>query len=96
MEGPRRYIFSSLAHSAKDIEDVTSAMNTELENLKVWLLIGARHIINGKITAEPLKADFEISEEPMEQKPSVKYLRVHIENRLQWKDTIKAALLVSS
>ena len=26
-----------LAHSAKDSKDITSAMNTELEILKVWL-----------------------------------------------------------
>ena len=29
-----------------------------------------------------------ISGEPIEQKPSVKYLRVHIDNRLKWKDHI--------
>ena len=27
---------TSLAHSAKDVKDITSTMNTELENLKVW------------------------------------------------------------
>ena len=28
---------TSLAHSAKDIKDITSTMKAELENLKVWL-----------------------------------------------------------
>ena len=28
---------TSLAHSAKDIKDITCTRNTELENLKVWL-----------------------------------------------------------
>ena len=28
---------TSLAHSAKDVKDITSTMNNELENLKVWL-----------------------------------------------------------
>ena len=28
---------TSLAHSAKDVKDTTSAMNTKSENLKVWL-----------------------------------------------------------
>ena len=96
---------TSLAHSAKDIEDITSTMNAELENLKVWLhgnklslnvakttsmLIGTRHTINDKLTAEPLRANFMISGEQIEQKPSVKYLGVHIDNKLKWKDHIKA------
>ena len=66
-------------------------MKAELENLKVWLhgnklslnvakttsmLIGTRHSINDKITA----ANFMISGEHIEQKPSVKYLGVHIDN----------------
>ena len=60
---------NSLAHSAMDVIDITSIMSTELENLKVWLhcnklslnvaktilmLIGTRHIINDKVTKEPL------------------------------------------
>ena len=43
-----------------------------------------------KITAEPLRAYFVISGERIEQKPSVKYLGVHIDNKLKWKDHIKA------
>ena len=27
----------SLAHSSKDVKDITSTMNVELENLTVWL-----------------------------------------------------------
>ena len=62
---------TSLAHSAKDIKDITTndIMNAELENLKVWLhgnklslnvakttsmLIGTRHTIFDKLTAESL------------------------------------------
>jgi len=49
------------------------------------MLIGTRHIINDKITAEPLRANFLILGEPMEQN-----LGVHIDNKLKWKDHIKA------
>ena len=28
---------TSLAYSAKDVKDITSTMNAELENIKVWL-----------------------------------------------------------
>ena len=28
---------TSLAHSAKDLKDIASALNAELENLKLWL-----------------------------------------------------------
>ena len=31
-----------------------------------------------------------ISGEPIEQKSSIKYLGVHIDNKLKWKDHIKA------
>ena len=96
---------TSLAHSAKDVRDITSTMNIDLENLKVWLhgnklslnvakiismLIGTRHTINDEITTEPLRANFVISGEPIEQKPFVKYLGVYINNKLKWKDHIKA------
>ena len=96
---------TSPAHSAKDVKDITSTMNTELENLKVWLhrnklslnvakttsmLIGTRHTINDKITTEPLRANCVISGEPIEQKPFVKYLGVYIDNKLKWKNHIKA------
>ena len=77
---------TSLARTAKDVKDITSTMNIELENLKVWLqgnklslnvakttsmLIGTRHTIDDKI-----------SREPIEQKPSVKYLGIYIDNKL--------------
>ena len=96
---------TSLAHSAKDVKDITSTINIELGNLKVWLpgnklslnvakttsmLIGTRHTINDKVTTEPLRANFVISEEPIEQKPSVKYLGVYIDSKLKWKDHIKS------
>ena len=41
-----------------------------------------------KVTAEPFRATFEISGESIEQKPSVKYLGVHIDNKLKWKDLL--------
>ena len=44
------------------------------------MLIGTRHTINDKVTTEPLRANFVISEEPIEQKPSVKYLGVYIDS----------------
>ena len=70
---------TSLAHSAKDIKDITRTMDIELENLKVWLhgnklslnvakttsmLIGTRHIINDRINGEPVRANFVIWREP--------------------------------
>ena len=78
---------TSLAHSANDIKDMANVMNCELENVKECLhgnklslnvakttsmLIGTRHILHDKITAEPLRANFEISRELLEQKSSVK------------------------
>ena len=72
---------------------ITSAIIIELENYNVWLqgnklflniskaastLIGTRHTINEKTTKEPLRENFEISGKPIDQKPSVKYLEVHI------------------
>ena len=54
------------------------------------MLIGTRHTINDKITAETLRANFVISGEQIKQKPSVKYLGVHIDNKLEWKNHIKA------
>ena len=96
---------TSLAHSAKDVKDITSTMTIELENLNVWLhgntsslnvakttsmLIGTRHTINDTVTTKPLRANFAISGEPIEQKPSVKFLGVHIDIKLKWKGHIKA------
>ena len=46
------------------------------------MLIGTRHTINDKITTEPLRANLMISGKQTEQKPSVKYLGVHIDNKL--------------
>ena len=54
------------------------------------MLIGTRHTIHDKVATEPLRANFVISGEPIEQKPSVKYLGVHIDNKLKWKDHITA------
>ena len=79
-------------------------MNFELENLKEWLhgnklslnvaktksmLIGTSHTLHDKITGEPLRANFEISGKPIEQKASVKYLGIQIDSQLKWKDHIE-------
>ena len=89
-----------------DVKDKTSTMNTELENLKVWLhgnksalnvaqttsmLIGTQHIINDKITTEPLRVNLVLSGDSIQQKPSAKYLGVHIDSKLKWKEFTKAA-----
>ena len=47
------------------------------------MLIGTRHIINNKITAEPLRASFVILLEPIEQKASINYLGVQLDNKLK-------------
>ena len=67
---------TSLAHSAKDVKDITSTMNIELENLMEWLhgnklssnvakktsmLIDTRHTMNDRVTTEPVRANFVIS-----------------------------------
>ena len=54
------------------------------------MLLGTRRNLNDKITTELLRANFEIFGEPGKQKPSVKSLMVHIDNKLKWKDHIKA------
>ena len=66
----------SLAYFANDIKDITNVINSELENLKEWLhgnklspnvaqttsmLVSTRHTLHDKITAEPMRANFEIS-----------------------------------
>ena len=96
---------TSLAHTTNDVKDITSTLNADLGNLEVWLhriklslnvakptamLIGTRHIIHDKITAEPLRANFKISGEPIEQKPSIKYLGVYIDDKLKCRGHIKA------
>ena len=101
---------TSLAQSANDIKDMANVMNYELDNVKEWLhgnklslnvakttsmLIGTRHILHDKITAEPLRANFEISGEPIEQKISVKYLGVQIDNDLKWKDPYRGSVIES-
>ena len=47
------------------------------------MLIGTRCIINVKLTAEPLRVDLEISRALLEQKSSVEYSVVHIEDSIK-------------
>ena len=54
------------------------------------MFAGTSHILNDKVIVEPLGAYFEILETPSEQKLAVKYLGVHIDNKLKWKYHIKA------
>ena len=54
------------------------------------MIIGTRHTINDKVNNEALRANFVISGEPIEQKPFVKYLGDYIDNKLKWKDHVKA------
>ena len=99
--------YTSLAYLAKDIKGIANIMNSELENLKVRLysnklslnvakitsmLIGTEYN-NEKITADPVRASFEISGDLAEQKSSVRYLGVDIDSKLEWKDRIKTVAL---
>ena len=54
------------------------------------MLIGTRHIINDKTTTEPLRVNFVLSGDLIQQKPSAKYLGVHIDSKLKWKEFTKA------
>ena len=54
------------------------------------MLIGTRDTINDNLTADPLRANFMVSGEQIEQTPSIKHLGVHIDSKLKWKDHIKA------
>ena len=94
---------TSLAYSAKSVSDISNVMNYELENLRKWLsgnklslnvakatsmLIGTRNTLQDKNNGELLKTELKISEELIEQKTSVKYLGIQIDNQLKWKEHV--------
>ena len=94
---------TSLAYSAKSVSDIFSVMNYELESLRKWLsinklslnvakttsmLIGTRNTLQDKNNGELLKTEFKISEELIQQKTSVKYLGIQIDNQLKWKEHV--------
>ena len=96
---------TSQAYYANDINDITNVITSELQNLKEWLngnkltlnvakttsmLINTRYTLRNKTTAEPLRANFAIPGELIEQKSSVKYLGIQIDNNLKWKEHIEA------
>ena len=52
------------------------------------MLIGTRNTLRDKSNGELLKTGFKISEELTEQKTSVKYLGIQINNQLKWKEHV--------
>ena len=94
---------TSLAYSAKNVNDVAKVTNYELENLRKWLysnklslivakttsiLIDTKKALQDKTNGEPLWTEFRISGELIEQRTSVKYLGILIDNQLKWKDLV--------
>ena len=99
---------TSLAYAFNSIDDITTAMNTELESLKKWLhgnklalnvtkttsmIIGTNRKLHESNSGELIQAHFKISGEAIEQKTSVKYLGVILDNQMKWIDHIN---LISS
>ena len=52
------------------------------------MLIGTRNALQDKSNGELLRANFKISEEPIEQKTCVKYLGIQIDSQLKWKEHV--------
>ena len=50
--------------------------------------IGTRNVLQDKNNGELLKTEFKISEELIEQKISLKYLGIQINNQLKWKEHV--------
>ena len=86
---------TSLVYASNSIDDITKSMNTELENLRKWLhgnklpvnvtkttsmIIGTNRKLHGCNSGELIQAHFKISGEAIEQKTSVKYLGVVLDN----------------
>ena len=99
---------TSLAYASNSIDDITKSMNAELENLRKWLhgnkltlnvakttsmIIGTNRKLHQSNSGDLIQAHFKISGEAIEQKTSVKYLGVILDNQMEWKDHIN---LVSS
>ena len=99
---------TSLAYASNSIDDITKSMNAELEYLRKWLhgnkltlnvakttsmIIGTNRKLHQSNSEELIQAYFKISGEAIEQKTSVKYIGVILDNQMKWKDHIS---LVSS
>ena len=99
---------TSLAYASNSIDDITKSMNAELENLRKWLhgnkltlnvakttsmITGTNRKLHQSNRQKLIQAHFKISGEAIEQKTSVKYLGVILDNQMKWKDHIS---LVSS
>ena len=97
-----------IAHASNSIDDLTESMNTELEKLIKWLhgnkltlnvtkttsmIIDTNRKLHKSDSGELIQAQFKISGEAIEQKTSLKCLRVVLDNQLKWKDHIS---LISS
>ena len=96
---------TSLAYSAKNVNDIAKVINYELENLRKWLysnklslnvvnttsmLIGTKKALQVKSNGEPHRMEFRISGELIEQRTCVKYLDILIDNQLKWKDHVSS------
>ena len=101
---------TSLAYSAKNVNDIAKVINYELENLRKWLysnklslnvakttsmLIDTKKKLQDKSNGEPLRTNFRISGELIEQKTGVKYLGILIDNQLEWKDHVSSVFCCS-
>ena len=99
---------ASLAYASNGIDDITKAMNSELEILRIWLhgnkltlnvtkttsmIIGTSRKLHESNSGELIQAHFKIAGEAIEQKTSVKCLGAILDNQMKWKDHIN---LVSS
>ena len=92
---------TSLAYSSNSVDDITNAMNNELENLKKLLygnkltlnvtkttsmIISTNRKLHESNNGELIQAHFKILGEVIEQKTSVKYVAVIFDNQMKWKD----------
>ena len=100
---------TSLAYASNSIDDITKSMNAQLDNrLRKWLhgnkqmlnvakiismTIGTNRKLHQSNSGELIQVHFKISGEAIEQKISVKYIGVILDNEMKWKDHIS---LVSS
>ena len=79
---------TSLAHASNCIDEITDAVNTEIENLRKWLhgnkltlsvtkktsmTIGTNRKLHESNSGELIQAYFKIPAEAIEQKTSAKY-----------------------
>ena len=88
---------TSLAYASNSIDDIMKSMNTELENLRKWMhgnkltlnvtkpismIIGTNRKLHESDSEELVQAHLKISGEAIEQKTTVKYLRVILDNHM--------------